>query len=286
MLDWPGTSYIYCTHCHMRIHHALKGAALCAVLTNHDPLADLFIRTMDQASSGQSAAAPGPDQPQWLAVPQPLTRNYVIRRDSGSQWLCVSEPDAIPGDPGYWRDLNRQRVLEAEQLLVLLRLDTQGDLDACLLLEDLVSLHGSNTETRAKQAAVILFPPEDEPEYLPENHRRLIAILAYALGDCRLSVSGPEEDVSLRILDAARALSGGADLSAASPADPSGQAVSSQTDTVSPDSAPAASAGIQDQESTSQPLPEEADSPASADAAFCRDMPGEASPNPDPAINQ
>ena len=101
-----------------------------------------------------------------------------------------------------------------------------------------------------------------------------------------LSISGREEDVSLRILDAARALSGGADLSAASPADPSGQAVSSQTDTVSPDSAPAASAGIQDQESTSQPLPEEADSPASADAAFCRDMPGEASPNPDPAINQ
>lgn len=197
---------IFCAHCHMPALLPLKGALLCGVVTNRPRLAAEFIHTMETISTDLPRRWAEMACNSWLSLPQALNLNYVVRRDRGTQWLCLPDPDATPEDPEYWQVLNNRRVLEAEQYLVLLQLDTHGDLDACLFLEDLVALHGSPSETQAKQAAVILCLPRTEREYRPENHKRLSVLLSYAFGDYALCATVPGFPNARQYAEAAQTL--------------------------------------------------------------------------------
>ena len=176
-----GEANLFCVHCHMPALIPLREAVLCGVISSGEDLTRQFLRAVT-AEGDMSAVCRD-----WLSLPQPPALNYAARYALGCQWFCIPRPEDTPGDPDYRQLLRDRLMVEAEEYVLLLRLDTAGDEEACLLLKQLADLHGAPEETRKKSAAVIVFLPEAEPTLDPGKHLRFFRLLCHLFSGHTLS---------------------------------------------------------------------------------------------------
>lgn len=162
----------FCIHCHMQSVQALEGAALTGVLYS-DPY---LIPAPDAAPlTGREITGPG----QWYITHTTTATNLIVRRDRGCQWLAIHTPNN-ESNMDYRSETHSRMLREASGYVLLLRLDQHGDTDACLLLEDLVLLHGDADEVRQKAAGIMVVMPQGETEADLPRHTRLFELLNYA----------------------------------------------------------------------------------------------------------
>ena len=185
----------YCIHCHNRIPMHMWGARLCSVLSPSNGLIAEFLSAMKRNASNNHTDLDHTDSGNWVAHKLPLVHNYFTRRTQGMHWLCLPTLNTAGRDPGYIDLLHTRRVLEADELLLLLPLDNAGDHDARLFLEDLVSLYGSQTATQKIPVCIILFLPENENVLDTRKHRMLLEDIAYAFESHVQSVVSAEQSL-------------------------------------------------------------------------------------------